>query len=205
MCPACTPPGPRKMSARARGRFKKTATPMAAKPKTSPRKPAKKTARAPKARATGERAKLLERLKTWQALVVEMRGLGARREMIEAQRHADAAEDALLAFDLAAVIDACEDPEVRARQLVRAALRRDSHVAARGNEEAHQALRQARLTREEEAERRRRDRMTPTDAMSALIGVLLELGPAELAYVYDRLGDVIYKAPEPAATTPGAH
>ena len=124
--------------------------------------------------------------------------------MIEAQRQLDAAEDALLAYDLAAVVDAVEDPEVRARQLVRAALRRDSHVAARGHEEAHQRLRQARLTREEELERRRRDRLTPTDAMRTLVEVILEFGPADLAFLYDQLGDHIYKAPE-AADAPVAH
>ncbi len=186
------------MSARARELLKKTAPPMGRDPNAETPKRRAKAAPSPAPTTDAARRRALQaRVRQWRALLVEMRGSGARREMIAAQQHIDSAQDALHALDAAAALGRVADAEQRALLMVRAAIAAGSHVAARGGEEAYQRLRSARLAAEEDARRREADRLTPTEAMAGLLEVIDQFPDSDRAALLAHLQRSVFRADRP--------
>jgi hypothetical protein len=114
------------------------------------------------------------------------------------------AERAVFHYDLSRAIDRITDPEERARQLMSAAVADGSHVAAGRHEAAYQALRGARLAREQADAEAAADQQTPAEALTALVEHLLTLGDRERRVIHDALAPTVHVYQPPAPVPPEA-
>lgn len=121
------------------------------------------------------RQTLLDQLEDWRTLRDEMRERQANdREMLQVTGKVHEAQDAIHAYDVAAVLHSEADPERRLGVQVREALASRSHVAAGAAERQLQEVRAARLAREQAEAEARAQQQSPDAALDALIATLLD-------------------------------
>jgi len=121
------------------------------------------------------RQTLLDQLEDWRTLRDEMRERGANdRELLQVTGKVHEAQDAIHAYDVAAVLHSEADPERRLGVQVREALASRSHVAAGAAERQLQEVRAARLAREQAEAEARAQQQSPDAALDALIATLLD-------------------------------
>lgn len=121
------------------------------------------------------RQTLLDQLEDWRTLREQMQERGAHdRELLQVTAKMHEAQDAIHAYDVAAVLHAEADPERRLGVQVREALASRSHVAAGAAERQLQEVRAARLAREQAEAEARAQQQSPDAALDALIATLLD-------------------------------
>jgi hypothetical protein len=144
------------------------------------------------------RQTLLDQLEDWRTLRDEMRERQANdREMLQVTGKVHEAQDAIHAYDVAAVLHSEADPERRLGVQVREALASRSHVAAGAAERQLQEVRTARLAREQAEAEAAAARVDPAAAVAKVVEQLQSFPDFLRRQIADALGATVHVHSDP--------